>query len=60
MEFINTTKETAIQTVYKYAGSSGLKTQMKKQKINYTKVEKGARVSYILRHKDFGRIEVRL
>lgn len=53
-EQINIIKE----VVYYYAGSSGLATQMKKLKINYTKVYRGFKTIYVLRRNDFGRIEV--
>ena len=58
MEF----QEKAIETVLEFAGSSELKKQMDKMRINYVKLEKSSKVIYILRHKDFtnGKISVTL
>ncbi len=58
MEF----QKKAIETVLEFAGSSELKKQMDKMKINYVKLEKNRKVIYILRHKEFvnGRISVTL
>ena len=55
-------EQIAIKTVLLNAGTSELKTQMQKLKINYSKVVKNDRVQFILRHKDFkdGRIVVTL
>lgn len=53
-------KEKATKTVYLFAGSSELKNQMKRLKVNYTKVQRGFNTLYVLRHKNFGRIEVKL
>lgn len=53
-------QKVAEKTVLIYAGSNELKQQMKKLNINYSKVERGAKVMYILRHKSFGRVEVKL
>ena len=54
--------QVATKTVLIYAGTSELKTQMNKLKINYSKVIKGNKVTFVLRHKDFkgGRIIVTL
>ena len=38
----------------------GLKTAMKKEKVNYVKVKRGLRTQYILRRADFGRYVVTL
>lgn len=38
----------------------GLKTAMKKEKVNYVKVQRGLRTQYILRRPDFGRHVVTL
>ena len=55
-------EQIATKTVLLNAGTSELKTQMNKLKINYSKVMKGNRVTFVLRHKDFegGRIIVTL
>ena len=55
-------EQIAIKTVLLNAGTSELKTQMQKLKINYSKVMKGNRVTFVLRHKAFnnGRIVVTL
>lgn len=55
-------EQIAIKTVLLNAGTSELKTQMNKLKINYSKVVKNNRVQFVLRHKDFenGRIVVTL
>ena len=55
-------EQIAIKTVLLNAGTSELKTQMNKLKINYSKVMKGNKVTFVLRHKDFksGRIVVTL
>ena len=44
------------KTVIQNAGSIiGMKTAMKKLKIDYVKRNKGLKVQYILRRKDFGK-----
>ena len=55
-------EQIAIKTVLLNAGTSELKTQMEKLKINYSKVMKRNKVQFVLRHKDFknGRIVVTL
>lgn len=53
-------KDKATKTVYLFAGSSELKNQMKRLKVEYTKVQRGFNTLYVLRHKNFGRIEVKL
>ena len=55
-------EQIATKTVLLNAGTSELKTQMQKLKINYSKVVKNDRVQFILRHQDFngGRIVVTL
>lgn len=57
-ETIDTPKETAIKTALIFAGSTELKKQMNRLKVNYTKIVKGARTSYILRGKEIGRVVV--
>lgn len=53
-------EQIAIKTVLLNAGNSDLKKQMERLKINYSKVERGSKTIYVLRHKDFtnGRVEV--
>ena len=55
-------EQIATKTVLLNAGTSELKTQMDKLKINYSKVIKGNKVTFVLRHKDFkgGRVIVTL
>ena len=55
-------EQIATKTVLLNAGTSELKTQMNKLKINYSKVMKGSKITFVLRHKDFegGRIIVTL
>ena len=55
-ENIDTPKETALI----FAGSTELKKQMQRLKVNYTKVQRGFKTIYVLRSKDFGRVEVTL
>ena len=61
-EETDTFEQIATKTVLLNAGTSELKTQMQKLKINYSKVVKNDRVQFILRHQDFknGRIVVTL
>lgn len=56
----DTLKDKATKTVYLFAGSPELKNQMKRLKVDYTKVQRGFNTLYVLRHKKFGRIEVKL
>lgn len=56
----DTLKETAIKTVYLWAGTNELKKEMQKLGINYTKTQRGIKIIYILRHNSFGKIEVTL
>ena len=51
-------KDTAIKTALIYAGSTELKKQMQRLKVNHTKVQRGFKTIYVLRSKDFGRTEV--
>lgn len=53
-------KDTAIKTVNLFAGSSALKTEMKKLGVDYVKTQRGVYVVYILRHREFGRVTVKL
>jgi hypothetical protein len=50
----------ATKTVHLYSGTHKLKSEMQRLKINYTKVNKGAFVTYVLRHKTFGKLTVKL
>ena len=61
-EETDTFEQIATKTVLLNAGTSELKTQMEKLKINYSKVMKGNKVTFVLRYKDFegGRIIVTL
>ena len=59
-ENIDTNKDIAIKTALIFAGSTELKKQMQRLKVNYTKVQRGFKTIYVLRSKDFGRVEVTL
>lgn len=59
-ENIDTPKETAIKTALIFAGSTELKKQMQRLKVNYTKVQRGFKTIYVLRSNSFGRVEVAL
>lgn len=59
-ETIDSNKDIAIKTALIYAGSTELKNQMKRLKVNYTKVQRGFKTIYVLRNKDFGKVEVTL
>lgn len=50
----------ATKTVHLYSGTHKLKSEMKRLKIEYTKVNKGAFVTYVLRNKTFGKLIVKL
>jgi hypothetical protein len=54
--------QVAIKTVLIYAGTSELKTQMQKLKIDYSKISKGNKQRFVLRSPNLtnGRIEVYL
>jgi hypothetical protein len=56
----DTLEQKATKTVLLNAGNNDLKKQMERLKINYSKVQRGFKTIYVLRHKDFtnGRIEV--
>jgi len=53
-------KDKAIKTVLIFAGSHELKKQMRKLKVDYTKVQRGFNTFFVLRNKEFGRVEVKL
>lgn len=59
-EDTDTLEQKATKTVLLNAGNNDLKKQMERLKINYSKVQRGFKTIYVLRHKDFtnGRIEV--
>lgn len=61
-EDTDTLEQKATKTVLLNAGNSDLKKQMERLKINYSKVQRGFKTIFVLRHKDFtnGRIEVTL
>jgi len=58
----DTLEQKATKTVLLNAGNNDLKKQMERLKINYSKIERGLKTIFILRHKDFtnGKIEVTL
>lgn len=62
IEETDTFEQIAIKTVLLNAGTSELKTQMDKLKINYSKVMKNNKVTFVLRHEKLtdGRIIVTL
>lgn len=60
IEETDSLKDKAIKTVHIFAGSNELKNQMKRLKVNYSKVQRGAIVLFVLRHQSFGRVEVKL
>jgi len=59
-ENIDTPQQTAIKTALIYAGSTELKKQMKRLNVQHTKVQRGFKTIYVLRSKDFGKVEVTL
>ena len=61
-EETDTLKETAIKTALLFAGSVSLTKQLARLKVTHTKVERGFKTIFVLRHKDFtnGRIEITL
>ena len=56
----DTLEQKATKTALIYAGSTELTKQLAKLKVTHTKVERGFKTIFVLRHKDFtnGRIEV--
>lgn len=56
----DTFEQKATKTALLYSGSTELKKQMERLKVSYTKVTRGFKTIYVLRHKDFtnGRVEV--
>ena len=56
----DTLKEKATKTALIYSGSVSLKKELEKLGVNYTKVQRGGSVIYVLRHKSWGRCEVKL
>lgn len=57
-ENIDTPKDIAVKTALIYAGSTELKKQMQRLNVKHTKVQRGFKTIYVLRSKDFGRVEV--
>lgn len=51
-------KEVAIKTVLLFAGSPALKTEMKKLKVDYTKIQQQGKVKFVLKNKEFGKTTV--
>lgn len=56
----DTLEQQATKTALIFAGSTELTKQLAKLKVTHTKVERGFKTIFVLRHKDFtnGRIEV--
>ena len=56
----DTLEQKATKTALLYSGSTELTKQLAKLKVTHTKVQRGFKTIYVLRHKDFtnGRIEV--
>ena len=56
----DTLEQLATKTALLYSGSTELTKQLTKLKVTHTKVSRGFKTIYVLRHKDFtnGRIEV--
>lgn len=50
----------ATKTVLIHAGSSSLKTELKKQSVDYVKVIRGLNTYYILTSPKFDRVQVKL
>lgn len=59
-EDTDTLEQLATKTALLYSGSTELTKQLAKLKVTHTKVTRGFKTIYVLRHKDFtnGRIEV--
>ena len=58
----DTLEQQATKTALIYAGSTELTKQLARLKITHTKITRGFKTIYVLRHKDFtnGRVEVTL
>lgn len=56
----DTLEQQATKTALIYAGSTELTKQLAKLKVTHTKIARGFKTIYVLRHKDFtnGRVEV--
>ena len=56
----DTLEQQATKTALLYSGSTELTKQLARLKVTHTKVSRGFKTIYVLRHKDFtnGRIEV--
>lgn len=58
----DTLEQKATKTALIFAGSTELTKQLAKLKVTHTKITRGFKTIYVLRHKDFtnGRIEITL
>ena len=56
----DTLEQLATKTALLYSGSTELTKQLAKLKVTHTKITRGFKTIYVLRHKDFtnGRVEV--
>ena len=54
----DTKKDKAIKTALIYAGSTELTKQLARLGVTHTKINRGAKVIFVLRSKDFERTEV--
>ena len=56
----DTLEQKATKTALLYSGSTELTKQLAKLKVTHTKIARGFKTIYVLRHKDFtnGRVEV--
>jgi len=59
-ENTDTLQQTLTKTVQIFAGTDRLRVELKKQKVEYVKVNKGANTTYILRSKAIGVLKVKL
>lgn len=53
-------QQTAEKTILLFAGSNELKNQMQKLGVSYVKTQRGFNTLYIIRHRSFGRAEIKL
>ena len=59
-EKTDTLTDTLTKTVHIFAGSDRLRIELKKHKIDYVKIQKGAKTSFVLRGSKIGRLVVTL
>ena len=59
-ENTDTLQQTLTKTVQIFAGTDRLRVELKKKKVEYVKVNKGANTTYILRSKAIGVLKVKL